>query len=101
MSTKSIMKNLSREENEKTEKIARDKVERRFGLLKHFLVYIVINGLLLGIDHGFTTRGDWSYIPLFLWGIAFFGHGLLVIFGDFLSDWKERQVEKEIEKSGK
>jgi hypothetical protein len=83
------------------EESVREKVDRRFTLLKHFLVFVVTNGLLLGVDHGLTTRGDWSYIPLFVWGIVLFVHGLTVVFGDFLADWKENTIQKEIEKRKK
>lgn len=89
---------LSRGNHDGVEKNIRDKVERRFGLLKHLLVFVVINGLFLGVDHCLTTKGDWSYIPLFVWGVGLFAHGLMVVFGDFLSDWKERTIQKEIEK---
>ena len=85
-------------EDEKLERVAQERIDRRFNLLKHLFVYVSVNGILLGVDHLLTTRGDWSYIPLFLWGIGLFAHGLSVVFADFFGDWKEKSVEKEFEK---
>lgn len=85
-------------QSEEAERLAREKINRRFGLLKHFLIYVVTNSFLFGFDHLVTTKGDWSYYPLFLWGIGLFIHALSVVFGDFLADWKEKEILKEIEK---
>ena len=96
--TRGKTKRLSTKEMEKIEILARQKVGRRFGLLTHFFVYIVVNSFFLGYDHIVTTQADWSYIPLFVWGTGLFVHGLIVVFGDFFSNWKERAVDNEMEK---
>ncbi|MFC1780268.1 2TM domain-containing protein [Patescibacteria group bacterium] len=87
-----------KQKKETTESVAREKVENRFGLLNHFVVYIIVNGFMLGFDHFFTTKADWSYIPLFGWGIGLFIHALFVVFDEFAGNWKERMIKSEVEK---
>lgn len=97
----SVRKNYSAKLPKKLESIAREKVENRFGLITHLIVYIAVNVLLLSYDHILTESGDWSYIPLFSWGIVLFIHGLIVIFGDLLSGWREKMVDKEVNRMKK
>ncbi|MBU0975596.1 MAG: 2TM domain-containing protein [Patescibacteria group bacterium] len=80
------------------EKEASVNVSRRFNLLKHFFVFSVVNGLLLGFDYLVTKEGDWAYIPLFAWGVVLFGHSLSVVFSDFFEGWRRRLVNSEIKK---
>jgi uncharacterized membrane protein len=94
-----ILKKIKMAQNKGTiESVAREKVENRFGLINHFVVYVIVNGFLFGFDHFFTTRADWSYIPLFGWGIGLFIHALFVLFDEFLESWKEKMVKSEVKK---
>jgi uncharacterized membrane protein len=84
--------------SEKVEEVARERVENKFGLLTHFLVYVIVNSFLFGFDFFVTREADWSYIPMFFWGLGLCIHALTVVFENFLGDWKERMVKKEVDK---
>jgi len=77
---------------------AKKKVNTRFGLLSHFIVFAVANSLFFGLDFFVTKDADWAFLPLFGWGIGLFIHSLFVVFGDFLDKWKDGAVENEIKK---
>ncbi|MBN2015601.1 2TM domain-containing protein [Candidatus Dojkabacteria bacterium] len=86
---------LTEEEIKSAEKEAKKKIDARFGLLRHFFIYSIVNTFLLGFDYFVTKEADWAYIPVFIWGIGLFGHALSVTFEDFISGWKAKMIEKE------
>jgi hypothetical protein len=84
--------------NKEMEEKAKKRVESKFGLLSHFIVFAVANSLFFGLDFFVTKDADWAFLPLFGWGIGLFIHSLFVVFGDFLDKWKDGAVENEIKK---
>jgi len=74
---------------------ARRRVEAKIGFFVHLLVFVVINVIFLII-----AGEDWLWVTLF-WGIGLALHGFATFFGttDAAQRWKERQIQKELERS--
>lgn len=69
---------------------ARKRLEQKFGLVVHWIVYLAVNAGLVVAAGGFA--GSW-------WRIAGWGAGLLVHTGYVLTDvggLKERMLEREL-----
>lgn len=76
---------------------AKKAVEEKIGFYIHLACYLIVNGYFtfLSLKNG---GHFWAIYPLAGWGIGLAFHGLSV-FGFFNnSGWKERQVQKELEK---
>ncbi|MGB6083217.1 2TM domain-containing protein [Moheibacter sp.] len=76
---------------------AKKAVEEKIGFYIHLACYLIVNGYF-----AFLSLKDgghfWAIYPMAGWGIGLAFHGLGV-FGFFNnSAWKERQVQKELEK---
>jgi 2TM domain len=73
---------------------ARQRVEAKMGFFWHLAVFVVINVVFLII-----AGEDWLWVTLF-WGIGLAIHAFGVFFGDSdaIKGWKERQIQKEMER---
>lgn len=73
---------------------ARQRVEAKIGFLSHLAVFAVINIVFL-----IVAGADWLWVTLF-WGIGLALHGFGVFFQDSsaIADWKERQIQKELDR---
>jgi len=89
-------------ENYSTEEYlaAKRTVEDRLGFYVHLTVYILVNGFFLFIN----LKNDshfWAIWPISGWGIGLLFHGISV-FGFFnRSAWKNKQIQKELERQRK
>lgn len=85
-------------ENQEAYQRAKRRVEAKIGFYIHLAVYVVINCLLIVIN--FTTGAQylWFKWPLIGWGIGLLFHGLGVFVFVGGSDFKERLIEKEMQK---
>ncbi|MBT8317017.1 MAG: 2TM domain-containing protein [Lutibacter sp.] len=84
---------------------AKKKVKSIKGFYSHLLVYLVVNGFILGSR--FISTGDWeafwewqSYSTAIFWGIglafhAFSVFGIDVILG---KDWEDRKIKQLMDK---
>ena len=84
-------------EKDEVYKRVRAKVEKLFGFYFHFAVYLCVNGVLFAINLMTSPDYLWAIWPLMGWGIGLFFHALHAL-GVFESGYKERMIEKMIEK---
>lgn len=80
---------------------ARRLVERRIGFLIHLGVFAVVNTGLILFNLLATPQRMWSVWPLFGWGIGLLFHGLAVLLFAPGAQWKQRMIERELEKRHK
>lgn len=73
-------------------------VERKIGFLIHLAVYIGVNSLLVSLNAMQHIGVPWSAGPLIGWGIGLFFHGLAVFVRTTGATWKQRMIEREIER---
>lgn len=73
---------------------ARRKVESKMAFFGHLAVFVIINLIFVII-----AGEDWLWVTLF-WGIGLAVQGFNTFFGDSdaLNAWKERQIEKEMQR---
>ncbi len=77
---------------------AREKVEEKKGFYVHFIVYILVNILLI-IIWAVTGAGfPWFIFPLGGWGIGVLFHFLGVFVFSRQTSWEKREIEKEVER---
>jgi len=77
---------------------AREKVEEKKGFYPHFIVYILVNIMLI-IIWAFTGAGfPWFIFPLGGWGIGVLFHFLGVFVFSRQTSWERREIEKEVER---
>ena len=88
--------NISEEE---IYEIARKRVEEKKGFFVHFIVYIIVNAVLIIIWAVGTGGGfPWFIFPLAGWGIGVLFHFLGVFVFNNQTGWERRQIEKEAER---
>jgi len=75
---------------------AKLKVEFRI----HLLTYIAVNTLLAIVNLTLTPENLWIIWPVLGWGIGLVIHGINIHFS-MNSNFKERMIEKEMEKQRK
>ncbi|MGJ8593902.1 MAG: 2TM domain-containing protein [Aquaticitalea sp.] len=87
-------------EQEKYDRAAK-KVKRIKGFYSHFLVYIVINLMIVVINVQNLDPGEsyfkWqNFTTLGFWGIGLLAHGLSVFMPDFIlgKNWEERKIKE-------
>ena len=86
--------------NTELRKEAKEIARKKFGFYIHFVVYIIINILLISIWY-FTGKGiPWFIFPLVGWGIAVLIH-FLSTFVFTERKFLDRMAEKEYEKMKK
>ena len=77
---------------------ARKRVEELRGFYWHFMVFVFVNAMLLGIDV-LSGDGYWFYWPLFGWGIGVAVHALSVFAGGpFGKQWEDRKIRQLMER---
>ncbi|MFA7687180.1 MAG: 2TM domain-containing protein [Moheibacter sp.] len=86
-------KNYSTEEYLSAKKV----VEDRLGFYVHLAAYVLMNAFFLFLN--FRKEGQfWAIWPIAGWGIGLLFHGVSV-FGFFnKSEWKNKQIKKQLEK---
>ena len=77
---------------------AREKVEEKKGFYTHFIVYIVVNILLIIIWAATGAGFPWFIFPLGGWGIGVLFHFLGVFVFSRQTSWERREIEKEVER---
>jgi len=85
------------EDNQAYER-AKRRAEEKIEFFTHLAVYAVVNVVLIVINL-LTSRGYyWFYWPLLGWGIGIAFHAMnTFVYGEG-SSWKERLIQKELEK---
>ena len=81
-------------ERDKVYERVRVKVEKLFGFYTQLAVYLCVNGVLFTIILMTSPGYLWAIWPLMGWGIGLFFHA----FGVYGSGYKERMIEKMVEK---
>ena len=77
---------------------AKKAVEERLGFYVHLIAYILVNGYFAFVS---VKNGGyfWPIWPMAGWGIGLLFHGIAV-FGFFNNHaWKDKQIQKQIEKN--
>ena len=77
---------------------AREKVEEKKGFYVHFIVYILVNILLIIIWAATGAGFPWFIFPLGGWGIGVLFHFLGVFVFSRQTNWERREIEKEVER---
>ncbi len=85
-------------DDEERHKIAKKRVEARFGFYIHAAVFIAVNLLLIAINLINSPGVLWFIWPLFGWGIGLAFHGASVFLSPNIRAAKEKMVKKELEK---
>ena len=80
----------------RAEKLVAEKV----GFLRHLLVYVLVNVLLIGINLATNMDFLWFLLVLAVWSVALLAHYLCVFAfrGERFERWRRRQVENEADK---
>jgi hypothetical protein len=78
---------------------AKKRVENLKAFYIHFMVYILVNAMLL-VFNLISAPGNWWFLyPLVGWGIGLIVHGVSTFaFGIFGAEWEERKIKKYMEK---
>jgi len=77
---------------------ARERVEEKKGFYIHFIVYILVNIMLIIIWVATGAGFPWFIFPLGGWGIGILFHFLGIFVFSRQTGWERRQVEKEVER---
>ena len=77
---------------------ARERVEEKKGFYIHFIVYILVNIMLIIIWAATGAGFPWFIFPLGGWGIGILFHFLGIFVFSQQTGWERRQVEKEVER---
>ena len=80
----------------RAEKLVAEKV----GFLRHLVVYVLVNVLLIGINLATNMDFLWFLLVLAVWSVALLAHYLCVFAfrGERFERWRRRQVENEADK---
>jgi hypothetical protein len=83
-------------EYRRAERIVAEKV----GFLRHLLVYVLVNVVILVVN--FVTSSDllWFVLVLGAWGVVLLAHFLIVFSfrGEWFERWRRREIEREVER---
>ncbi len=77
---------------------ARERVEEKKGFYIHFIIYILVNIMLIIIWVATGAGFPWFIFPLGGWGIGILFHFLVIFVFSRQTGWERRQVEKEVER---
>ena len=77
---------------------ARKRVNARVGFFIHLAVFAVVIVMLTGINFFTSAHYLWFIWPLLGWGTGLFFHALAVFFMSKGSAFRERMMEREIER---
>jgi hypothetical protein len=75
-------------------------VSQKIGFLRHLLIYVIVNILLVAINMVISSGFYWFLLVLGIWGIVLLSHfvGVFILKGDKFERWRMREIEKEMEK---
>lgn len=79
---------------------AKRAVEDKIGFYIHLTVYVIINSFLVFLCLNYSPY-FWATWPIFGWGIGLFFHGMRVFGFNSNSNWKNRQIQKELDRRRK
>jgi hypothetical protein len=84
------------QDRRRAEKLVAEKV----GFLRHVVVYVLVNVVLLAVNIATSSEFLWFLLVLGGWGVFLLAHFLSVFVfrGEWFEVWRRRQIEKEIEK---
>ena len=77
---------------------AKRHVERKLGFYTHLAVYLTVNTGLVLFNLLVVPRHVWAFWPLLGWGIGLLFHGLAVFLATPGASWKQRMIERELNK---
>jgi hypothetical protein len=77
------------------------KSSTKIGFYIHLAVYSAVNAILIVINLSTSSEYMWFIWPLIGWGIGVIFHGLGVFLFSGSSQFKEKMVQKELEKQKK
>jgi len=77
---------------------ARERVEEKKGFYIHFIVYILVNIMLIIIWVATGAGFPWFIFPLGGWGIGILFHFLGIFVFSRQTGWEKREIEKEVER---
>ena len=80
----------------RAEKLVAEKV----GFLRHLLVYVLVNVLLMAVNLATNMTFLWFLLVLAAWSVVLLAHYLCVFAfrGERFERWRRRQVENEAQK---
>ena len=66
----------------------------------HLTVYVLVNILLLAVNIVVSSDFLWFLLVLGLWGIVLLSHFAIVFVfrGEWFERWREREIQREMEK---
>lgn len=81
---------------------AEQRADAKIRFYINFLIYIMVNGILLALNWLYTPEFWWVAFPIFFWGIGVLKDFLTAfVFVGFDSEsYRERKIQKEMEKLG-
>jgi len=79
------------------ERRARRRVGVKIGFLAHLSAYVLVNTALQGLNL-LSGGPHWSVWPALGWGLGLAAHGLATLFALAGEGWRERWLQREIER---
>jgi len=81
---------------ERAERLVTEKV----GFLRHLLIYVIVNVLLIAVNLVISRDFLWFLLVLGLWGIGLLAHfiGVFVFRGEWFEQWRRKEIEREMGK---
>ena len=84
-------------DEEELEKIAKRRVQSRFGLIIHAVMYVAVNGGLFAM-WWFTGGGyPWFVWPMLGWGVGIVAHAMALVIGPD-SPRERRAIDRELQR---
>ena len=79
---------------ERAERLVAEKV----GFMRHLLIYVLVNILLLAVNLAISRDFLWFLLVLGLWGIGLMAHftGVFVFRGEWFERWRSKEIEREM-----
>ena len=80
----------------RAEKLVAEKV----GFLRHVVVFVLVNVVLLAVNIVTSSEFFWFLLVLGGWSVLLLAHFLSVFVfrGEWFEQWRERQIEQEMQK---
>ncbi|RPH93688.1 MAG: hypothetical protein EHM72_16135 [Calditrichaeota bacterium] len=85
-------------DEEKLYEEAREIVEAKKGFYIHFIIYVIMSGVMYLVWRFTWTGYRWYIWPILGWGVGVLFHFLAVFFFSESSDWDKKAIEKEVER---
>jgi hypothetical protein len=79
------------------QRVAKRRVQARFGLVIHLVMYLAVNGGLFGM-WWFTGHGyPWFLWPMIGWGVGIVAHAMALVIGPD-SAREQRAIDRELQR---